>query len=392
MLNSLKKVRLDELGEIITGNTPSKKNKQFYNSKDIPFIKPDDLNEFGIKLLSSSKEYISNVAKSKARMLEKGSILFTCIGIIGKVGIIDCDKAAFNQQINAIIPNNNKINSRYLAYCLYYNRNRIKHIANAPVVPIINKTQFKQIEILIHPNIQVQYKVADILDKAQRLIDKRKKQIKECDRLIESLFYYMFGDPVMNSKEWRKAILSEICDVRDGTHDSPKYIGEGYPLVTSKNIVNGKIDLTNVNFISYEDYMEINKRSKVDIGDIIMPMIGTIGNPAIVESFCEFAIKNLALIKCNDKCVNNIFLKVLLKSKFLEIEIIKKSRGGTQKFLSLGDIRNLKIPLPPLDLQKEFADKVQKIEQQKQLLEKSLALMEDNFNSLMQKAFRGELF
>ncbi|MFY9176108.1 MAG: restriction endonuclease subunit S, partial [Caldicoprobacterales bacterium] len=96
MLNSLKKVRLDELGEIITGNTPSKKNKQFYNSKDIPFIKPDDLNEFGIKLLSSSKEYISNVAKSKARMLEKGSILFTCIGIIGKVGIIDCDKAAFN--------------------------------------------------------------------------------------------------------------------------------------------------------------------------------------------------------------------------------------------------------------------------------------------------------
>ncbi|MGB3926455.1 MAG: restriction endonuclease subunit S [Caldicoprobacterales bacterium] len=392
MLNSLKKVRLDELGEIITGNTPSKKNKQFYNSKDIPFIKPDDLNEFGIKLLSSSKEYISNVAKSKARMLEKGSILFTCIGIIGKVGIIDCDKAAFNQQINAIIPNNNKINSRYLAYCLYYNRNRIKHIANAPVVPIINKTQFKQIEILIHPNIQVQYKVADILDKAQRLIDKRKKQIKECDRLIESLFYYMFGDPVMNSKEWRKAILSEICDVRDGTHDSPKYIGEGYPLVTSKNIVNGKIDLTNVNFISYEDYMEINKRSKVDIGDIIMPMIGTIGNPAIVESFCEFAIKNLALIKCNDKCVNNIFLKILLKSKFLEIEIIKKSRGGTQKFLSLGDIRNLKIPLPPLDLQKEFADKVQKIEQQKQLLEKSLALMEDNFNSLMQKAFRGELF
>ena len=295
----------------------------------------------------------------------------------------------------AILRPRQGFNKKYLFYILMnlYNRGVVLKFQNKTtgISNLKLKDYLKTTKVNI-PNIQTQQKIADVLDKAQFLIDKRKEQIKECDRLIESLFYDMFGDPVMNSKEWRKAILSEICDVRDGTHDSPKYIGEGYPLVTSKNIVNGKIDLTNVNFISYEDYMEINKRSKVDIGDIIMPMIGTIGNPAIVESFCEFAIKNLALIKCNDKCVNNIFLKILLKSKFLEIEIIKKSRGGTQKFLSLGDIRNLKIPLPPLDLQKEFADKVQKIEQQKQLLEKSLALMEDNFNSLMQKAFRGELF
>lgn len=123
-----------------------------------------------------------------------------------------------------------------------------------------------------------------------------------------------------------------------------------------------------------------------------MPMIGTIGNPVIVENFTDFAIKNVALIKFINNNVNNIYLKELLSSNFLKFTIQKESRGGTQKFLSLKDIRNLKIPLPPIEVQNQFSEKVQKIEHQKQLLQQSLSLLEDNFNSLMQKAFKGELF
>ena len=81
--------------------------------------------------------------------------------------------------------------------------------------------------------------------------------------------------------------LSEICDVRDGTHDSPKYVETGFPLITSKNIVNGKLDLSVVNYICLNDFNKINARSKVDVGDILMPMIGTIGNPHIVENSCN---------------------------------------------------------------------------------------------------------
>src|SRR5262249_7974376 len=82
-----------------------------------------------------------------------------------------------------------------------------------------------------------------------------------------------------------ESLLGEVCDVRDGTHDSPKYVREGYPLITSKNLKNGFIDFTSVNLISREDLDAINKRSKVDAGDILMPMIGTIGNPVIADGF-----------------------------------------------------------------------------------------------------------
>ncbi len=99
--------------------------------------------------------------------------------------------------------------------------------------------------------------------------------------------------------------LEDICDVRDGTHDSPKYVNEGYPLITSKNVTNGTIDFNNVNNISSEDYEKINRRSFVDDGDILMPMIGTIGKPIIVVKNRDFAIKNVALIKFNKSNVLN---------------------------------------------------------------------------------------
>ena len=138
--------------------------------------------------------------------------------------------------------------------------------------------------------------------------------------------------------------LNDICDVRDGTHDSPKYVQDGFPLVTSKNIVDGKLDLSTVSYLSQEDYDKINERSKVDEGDIIMPMIGTIGNPLLIEDFCEFAIKNVALIKFPNKEISNKYIWYFLKSGAFKKYVAEKNKGGTQKFLSLGDIRSMKVP------------------------------------------------
>ena len=155
--------------------------------------------------------------------------------------------------------------------------------------------------------------------------------------------------------------LGDICDVRDGTHDSPTYVGEGYPLVTSKNIVDGKLDISNVGYISLEDYNKINERSKVGTGDIIMPMIGTIGNPCIVENFTDFAIKNVSLIKFpNDKVCNKYIFYFLSSEKFKKY-IVENNRGGTQKFLSLKDIRNIQLILPTLIEQMEVVEKLDRI-------------------------------
>lgn len=181
--------------------------------------------------------------------------------------------------------------------------------------------------------------------------------------------------------------LNDICDVRDGTHDSPKYRQEGYPLITSKNVKDGKIDFSTANLISKEDFDAVNKRSFVDDGDIIMPMIGTIGNPIIVKKEREFAIKNVALIKFNQDIIYNKFLKHVLSSSLFKRYIKKNKRGGTQNFLSLKDIRNFSFPLPPLPVQKQIVSILEKAKNLKQKREETNKETQKIIQSLFYEMF-----
>ncbi|AQU78422.1 restriction endonuclease subunit S [Planococcus faecalis] len=189
--------------------------------------------------------------------------------------------------------------------------------------------------------------------------------------------------------EWNKFILEDIAIVKDGTHDSPKYYSTGYPLVTSKNLMkNGDLDLENVSLISEKDFMEINKRSKVDVGDILFGMIGTLGNPVRVQS-SDFAIKNVALIK--ESKVSNEYILHYLGSKSIEKQFHLNQAGGTQKFIGLGLIRDLKIYLPSeKELQKvaSFLTLLdRKINKQQEKIEK----LEQFKKGMMQKIFSQEL-
>lgn len=156
--------------------------------------------------------------------------------------------------------------------------------------------------------------------------------------------------------KWPLHTSSEILDIRDGTHDSPKYIQEGFPLITSKNLVKGTINFDAVNLISEEDYTKINKRSKVDIGDILYSMIGSIGNYALIKDEPSYAVKNVAIFKFKDERLFNGYFIHLLNSPWIIRQMQSSSRGGTQKFVSLKILRNLKIPLPPLPIQKQIAE------------------------------------
>ena len=146
-------------------------------------------------------------------------------------------------------------------------------------------------------------------------------------------------------KGWEIKKLGDICDVRDGTHDSPKYQEKGYALITSKNLKNGEITYQNVNYISEEDYHNINKRSKVDVGDILFAMIGTIGNPVVIVEKPDYAIKNVALIKVG-VLQNSSFFKYYLETKYVIEKMIKEAKGTTQKFVGLGYLRDFTIPIP----------------------------------------------
>lgn len=238
------------------------------------------------------------------------------------------------------------------------------------------------------PDLKEQERIVKILEDSEKLNERGKRAEELLDEYLKSVFYEMF---LKDKDKFEIEKLGDICDVRDGTHESPKYVNEGYPLITSKNITKGYIDFSEVNLISKKDFDSVNKRSKIDVGNIIMPMIGTIGKPIIVPKTKEFAIKNVALIKFTKIEINNIYIKFLLDSDYFYYLTFMINRGGTQKFIALKDIRSFEIPLPPLPLQQKFASIVEQVEKMKDSVNKTKQNSEELFNSLVSKGFRGEL-
>ncbi|NVK73752.1 MAG: restriction endonuclease subunit S [Oceanospirillaceae bacterium] len=159
---------------------------------------------------------------------------------------------------------------------------------------------------------------------------------------------------------WEWSYLSEIYDIRDGTHDTPKYQESGYPLVTSKNLSSGKLNLDDVKYISEQDHQSIIQRSKVDLDDVLFAMIGSIGNPVLVDIEPDFSIKNVALFKYYDRSlVSPSYLLNFLT--FAQIKFKSEASGAVQSFVSLSKIRNYVMALPPLTEQHRIAAKVDEL-------------------------------
>lgn len=161
-------------------------------------------------------------------------------------------------------------------------------------------------------------------------------------------------------ESWRWCRLADVIDVRDGTHDSPKYVPAGIPLVTSKNLVNGVIDYSNVKYITQEDADKINARSMVNDDDILFAMIGSIGNPVLVKKDREFCIKNMALFKRfanTDISMRYVYWFLF----YAQYKLKKEASGGVQSFISLSRFREYLMPLPPLDEQKRIVAKLEEI-------------------------------
>ena len=160
---------------------------------------------------------------------------------------------------------------------------------------------------------------------------------------------------------WGAVALKMLIDVRDGTHDTPSYVESSessYPLVTSKDVTGGKINLPSCKQISEEDYNSIIKRSAVSVGDILMPMIGTVGSPILIDNDPNIAIKNLALFKTSEERsqIETRYLLYFLNSNECSLQFSLESRGGVQNFVSLGTLRNLGLPLLTLREQQEIAN------------------------------------
>lgn len=191
----------------------------------------------------------------------------------------------------------------------------------------------------------------------------------------------------MQKSNWKKCKLSDVADVRDGTHDSPKEVSVGgFPLVTSRHISNGRVDLRDTYNISEKDFNAINLRSKVDGGDILISMIGTVGQIAYVASDPRYAIKNVGLIKPNKWEISK-YIFYYLKSPTAQEDIVSRLKGTTQQYLSLGELRNFPITLPPLEEQKRIAEILGSLDDKIELLQKQNKTLEDMAKALFKSWF-----
>lgn len=183
-------VKLGEVGNIITGNTPSKNNKEYWDNGTIDFIKPPDLQNQKIVTFS---EKISNSAVRKARIVNKGTILVSCIGIIGRVGL-SLKSLAFNQQINAIVPNEN-IYNQFLFYVIQVQQKQIENLASFTTVPIVSKAKFSTVKIPFPP-FPVQRKIASILSAIDEKIQAEEAKKKALEDLFRSLLSHLMNGKI----------------------------------------------------------------------------------------------------------------------------------------------------------------------------------------------------
>lgn len=206
---------------------------------------------------------------------------------------------------------------------------------------------------------------------------------KEAKKVPQLRFPEFTGD-------WEQRKLNEITDVRDGTHDSPKYVQEGHPFITSKNVSNGFIDYNDIQYVTDEDYDAINKRSKVDVHDILMGMIGTIGNLALIRKEPDFAIKNVALIKYTGD-IDYQYLYQALQADCVTRQLSTGMDGGTQKFVSLKKIRELDIPFPKEYEQQKIGVYFSKLDNLITLHQRKLEKIKKFKKGVMQKLFSQEV-
>lgn len=226
------------------------------------------------------------------------------------------------------------INAKYLYYCIcnFYKKegNYKRHWSNAKItlIPI--------------PPLKIQETIVQILDKMTEYVTELTSELTS--RKKQYSFYrdqlLSFEDEVYQV-EWKT--LGEVCDVRDGTHDSPNKKAFGKYLITSKNVKNGSINFDSAYFISESDFDNINKRSKVDIDDLLFTMIGTVGEVAHITEEPDFAIKNVGLIKTQSRILARYLLHYL-QSTYAKDYISSNSSKGSQVFLGLGKLRNFPIP------------------------------------------------
>ena len=263
------------------------------------------------------------------------------------------------------------------------------------VKPGINRNEVYSKSVRVPP-LPEQRRVVAILDEAfaglATATANAEKNLKNARDLFDGYLNYIVAKGGVG---WADKKLSEICEVKDGTHDSPKYVESGIPFVTQKNITEDGLSLSDVRFISEADHVNFFRRSNAMLGDILISMIGANrGMACAVDDPTTFSIKNVGLIKSGPN-INQAYLLYFLKSAKAQEYVRVASRGGAQEFIGLTKLREFPIAVPPPKEQLTFVavldELLEKTRELRSAYRRKLEYLGDLKRSILQKAFSGEL-
>ncbi len=333
------------------------------------------------------------IGKYKEYNHEFPTLAITCRGATcGTLNITE-PKSYITSNAMALDGINENVNQKFLYYTL--KKRGFKDIITGAAQPQITGEGLGKIVLEIPENISDQIQIADILSKAETLIEQRKESILLLDEFLKSTFLEMFGDPVRNEKGWNKSALKEFARVRIGPFGSllhrEDYVQGGVPLVNPTHIQDGKIEIDFDLTISKNKMKELSAYVMHEC-DVVLGRRGEIGRCAVVTKNEEgFLCGTGSIFIRPTNELQPIYLYNVISSDSIRKILEKAAKGITMKNLNSGIVEDLKIPVPPLPLQNKFSQIVTKTETLKEQYKNSLQELENLYGALSQKAFRGEL-
>ena len=373
----MKKVKLGEVCEIVTGSTPKSTNPDYWNG-EYKWITPAEISDDDFIIVDTQRKISKlGIEKTGLKSFPIGTVLLSSRAPIGKVAIAGCEMYC-NQGFKNFICSN-EINNEYLYYFLKSRKNFLNNIGRGATFKEISKSIISNIEIIL-PSYDVQCTQTQNLKKIDNLIYLRKKVIKEYQLLVKSRFNEMFGDPVLNEMGWEKHALKEFGIWKSGgtpKRNEEDFFGGHIPWITSGELEHKYIDDSFEKIT--EKAIECSSAKIIEKGSLLLGMYDTAGLKSSINTKVMSCNQAIAFAKLDDKITNTIYVYYVIQN--LRSMLLNQQRGVRQKNFNLSMIKNIAIPLPPLSLQNEFADFVAQVDKSQFACQMAIKLWRNSLKS-----------
>jgi type I restriction enzyme S subunit len=370
----LPRIPLGQVCRFQNGGTPSKANPAYW-SGDIPWITSADIREGRVQPARSSVSK-SGLENSAATQVTAGTLLLVTRTGVGKSAVAPW-ALAFSQDITALLPDDERLETRYLQRFLDTNTEFFARHSRGATIKGITREVIESLRIPLPP-LDEQKRIAAILDAADALRAKRRESIEQLDSLIQATFLEMFGDPVTNPKGWAVESLGQVASNEDGKRvpvkkaDREKMQGR-YPYYGASGVID-----------HVDDYLFEGQR--LLIGEDGANLLAR-STPIAFRANGQYWVNNHAHVLAENGEASLVFLETLIN----RLDLTQYVSGSAQPKLTQKSLNAIPIPTPPLDLQARFASIVESIEQQKARQKAHLTELDALFASLQSRAFNGEL-